>query len=257
MTRYSGLAYKRSHHEAGFEDNSEQAVADERPWDKKRKFRAESSSAGERQIASPWKDKSIRDRALKTEARRQKRVDERSMTTTCFACREQGHTARDCPKSLASDGGQGMVTANAVGICYRCGSRRHTLNRCRAFANERNPLPFAVCFVCSSKGHLASSCPKNQGKGVYPDGGCCKLCGQTTHLARNCEMRKSQPGHQMIIVPDGELGADEDDFHALKRRQLEVDKDEKLEHKAKAATRALLSQSRSLPIAKPTNVVAF
>ena len=71
-----------------------------------------------------------------------------------------------------------------------CGSRRHTLSRCKATVDPENPLPFASCFVCSGKGHLASACPQNQSKGVYPNGGCCKLCGETTHLAKNCEMRK-------------------------------------------------------------------
>ena len=71
-----------------------------------------------------------------------------------------------------------------------CGSRRHTLSKCKEPVDPENPLPFASCFVCSGKGHLASKCPKNQSKGIYPNGGCCKLCKETTHLAKDCPLRK-------------------------------------------------------------------
>ena len=56
-----------------------------------------------------------------TEARRLKRVNERLTQTTCFACREKGHAARDCPKAVKSFHGEdGQVkTAAVVGICYR------------------------------------------------------------------------------------------------------------------------------------------
>jgi zinc finger CCHC domain-containing protein 9 len=141
-----------------------------------------------------------------------KRIAERSANKTCFACREVGHSAKDCPllpedANEASDGAK--KTKTVVGICYRCaprrspsrscvlrlmitrcGSRKHNLARCRQPARPDNPLPFASCFVCTGRGHLASSCPNNEGKGVYPNGGSCKLCGETTHLAKNCTLRK-------------------------------------------------------------------
>ncbi|KAH9998511.1 hypothetical protein BJV74DRAFT_204110 [Russula compacta] len=133
------------------------------------------------------------DRAASTEARRQKRIAERHAHTTCFACREVGHSAKDCP-SIVPDADRDRYggtttetkpkTGGIVGICYRCGSRKHNLARCRRPAQPDNPLPFASCFVCSGRGHLASTCPQNQGKGVYPNGGSCKLCRETTHLAR-------------------------------------------------------------------------
>ena len=163
-------------------------------------------------------------RAAKSEKRRLDRIREKSQNTICFACRERGHAARDCPKTLGdtkvtlgSDeegGGDGKTKAvkAAVGICYRyvkkthrhslqrllinsrdptrCGSTQHTLSRCRKPSNPDNPLPFASCFVCSRKGHLASSCPKNADRGVYPNGGSCKLCGEKSHLAKNCPLRK-------------------------------------------------------------------
>jgi zinc finger CCHC domain-containing protein 9 len=128
---------------------------------------------------------------------------------TCFACRQVGHSAKDCPTIQPDADREGSTTTTtkpntettavaAVGICYRCGSRKHNLARCRQPAQPDNPLPFASCFVCSGSGHLASSCPQNNGKGVYPNGGSCKLCGETTHLARDCNLRKI--GRQSIFL---------------------------------------------------------
>ncbi|KAG6335692.1 hypothetical protein ID866_3398 [Astraeus odoratus] len=136
-------------------------------------------------------------------------------------------------------------------MCYRCGSKRHTLSRCKKPQDPLNPLPFASCFVCSKKGHLTSSCPKNTEKGVYPNGGCCKLCGETTHLAKDCELRKrDQLGTAAgaVFGTGKEAGADEDDFHVFKRKNVEVSKDEnrdkerKLQDvKAGARTKAIKS----------------
>ncbi|KAJ7709840.1 hypothetical protein B0H17DRAFT_1155692 [Mycena rosella] len=164
-----------------------------------------------------------------SELRRQKRVDERNAATTCFACREKGHSARDCP-SAQSDG----KSKGAIGICYRCGSIKHTLARCKKPADPSNPFPFASCFVCSGKGHLASACPQNKAKGVYPNGGCCKLCGDTSHLAKDCGIRKQDSTVDSGVFGIGqEAGPDEDDFHTLKRRKTEVERDEKQESKLK------------------------
>ncbi|KAJ6502499.1 hypothetical protein C8R45DRAFT_621558 [Mycena sanguinolenta] len=165
------------------------------------------------------------------EARRLKRVEERNATTICFACRLKGHSARDCPSSQSGD-----KSNSAVGICYRCGSSKHTLARCKKPADHSNPLPFASCFVCSEKGHLASACPQNKAKGVYPNGGCCKLCGETSHLAKDCGIRKQDSTQDSTMFGLGrEAGADEDDFHILKRHKSEVDRDEKQETKMKRA----------------------
>ena len=141
------------------------------------------------------------DRAASTEARRLKRMAGRYEHMTCFACRQVGHSAKDCPTVRPDADPEGYTTTTTkpntettavaiVGICYRCGSRKHNLARCRRPAQPDNPLPYASCFVCSGSGHLASSCPQNNGKGVYPNGGSCKLCGETTHLARDCTLRK-------------------------------------------------------------------
>jgi zinc finger CCHC domain-containing protein 9 len=126
---------------------------------------------------------------------------------TCFACREVGHSAKDCPSIRPDADRDGPTTtttktnaktAAVVGICYRCGSRKHNLARCRLPARPDNPLPYASCFVCSGQGHLAGSCPRNNGRGVYPNGGSCKLCGETTHLARDCTLRKI--GQQLVFL---------------------------------------------------------
>jgi len=174
-----------------------------------------------------------------SERRRMKRIRERHVETICFACREKGHAARDCTRSIApiDEHGEGKIGEgftqnkpgkNAVGICYRCGSRKHNLSRCREQADPSNPLPFASCFVCSGQGHLASSCPQNQFKGIYPNGGCCKLCGETTHLAKDCSLRKNEVAASTVFLGTGhDAGADEDDFHTFKRRNAEVDRSEK------------------------------
>ncbi|KAI0663034.1 hypothetical protein C8Q70DRAFT_955538 [Cubamyces menziesii] len=201
----------------------------------------QSSQNGRRSHDRPNKGKKFqtKDRKQASEQRRVKRIQDRNADTTCFACREKGHTARDCTKSLAADALDGEKSGtkagrDAVGICYRCGSRRHTLSKCKEPVDPENPLPFASCFVCSGKGHLASKCPKNQSKGIYPNGGCCKLCKETTHLAKDCPLRKKEVTATTVLVgTGGEAGADEDDFHTFKRVNAEVDKAEKAEERAK------------------------
>ncbi|KAJ7632684.1 hypothetical protein FB45DRAFT_791855, partial [Roridomyces roridus] len=168
--------------------------------------------------SKPKKDKYV----SPSEARRLQRIADRNAETTCFACRSKGHSARDCPKAVVSQ------------CCYRCGSAKHTLARCKKPTDPSNPLPFASCFVCNTKGHLASACPQNKAKGVYPNGGCCKLCGDTSHLAKDCGVRKQDSRVDSGVLGVGrEAGADEDDFHTLKRRRTEVDREEKQEERFK------------------------
>ncbi|KAF8997859.1 hypothetical protein BDQ17DRAFT_835844 [Cyathus striatus] len=127
---------------------------------------------------------------LESERRRLKRIQDKNINTTCFACREKGHAAKDCPKNAPVEGDEKGKSKELLGICYRCGSRKHTLSRCKKLTDPDNPLPYASCFVCDGKGHLASSCPQNKDKGLYPNGGCCKLCGDNTHMAKDCGIRK-------------------------------------------------------------------
>lgn len=47
------------------------------------------------------------------------------LSKVCFHCRKPGHGVADCPAVLES---QDMGT----GICYRCGSTEHEINKCKA-----------------------------------------------------------------------------------------------------------------------------
>lgn len=64
-------------------------------------------------------------RQLSSERRRLKRIRERHADTICFACREKGHAAKDCPAGdTALEGDDANNTRNAlgkdaVGMCYR------------------------------------------------------------------------------------------------------------------------------------------
>jgi len=164
-----------------------------------------------------------------SEVRRRKRISQKLAETTCFACREKGHAAKDCPtfQNCTKDDDGEEKTTNVVGICYRCGSKRHTLSRCKKPSNPADPYPYASCFVCKGKGHLASACPQNKSKGVYPNGGSCKLCGDTSHLAKDCGIRQKATDATAVLGTGREVGPDEDDFHTFKRRTTEVDRDEK------------------------------
>jgi len=205
------------------------------------------------------KSTTLQERKEASEKRRRRRIAERNINTTCFACREKGHAIQDCPK--IADGSikppenqSGFSTTGVIGICYRCGSRKHRLSACREKVSDpSNPLPFASCFVCNGSGHLASQCPKNKEKGVYPNGGSCKLCGETDHLARNCKLRgKAATEKTMFFGTGAGAGADEDDFHAFKRTSAEVDKEQK------AAERILKSKLKPPPQSqKKKNVVNF
>ena len=48
------------------------------------------------------------------------RIEEKRASTTCFACREKGHAAKDCPVTNAGSGDKKSKSDSIVGICYRC-----------------------------------------------------------------------------------------------------------------------------------------
>ncbi|KAI0727361.1 hypothetical protein C8Q72DRAFT_840539 [Fomitopsis betulina] len=222
-------------------DQSENVVAENAVDDDGKRKRSRGAIRAER--------RRIRDaqtRKEDSERRRVKRKDQRTVDTICFACREKGHAARECTKALkpTEEGGEAKrknVAKSAVGICYRCGSRAHNLSKCQEPVDPQEPLPYASCFVCSGKGHLASTCPQNQSKGVYPDGGCCKLCGEITHLAKDCGIRKKVEVAASSVLGTGSgAGADEDDFHALKRRSAGIDKSEKTEERVRRQAKVMV-----------------
>ncbi|PBK78163.1 hypothetical protein ARMSODRAFT_27353 [Armillaria solidipes] len=265
MTRVTNFGRKRTYLEAGFAatlaetaDPAVLAAMDEpatenAPPMKKKRSKQEGDSKttfGGKNNTHSKQGKSKASRAAASELRRQQRIAERDALTTCFACRERGHAARNCPKTKIQDA-NGKTGRNVVGICYRCGSTKHTLSKCKKPSDPSNPLPFASCFVCSGQGHLASACPQNKERGVYPNGGCCKICGDTSHLAKDCELRKKDLTHNpsvFVVDKDVGVGADEDGFHVFKRKHYEVEQDEK------AARRQAVSQN---PPVRKKKVVHF
>ncbi|XP_029429938.1 zinc finger CCHC domain-containing protein 9 [Rhinatrema bivittatum] len=111
--------------------------------------------------------------------RRLKRQVKKKNQMLCFHCRKPGHGLADCSEAHRS---QEMGT----GICYRCGSTEHELNKCRAKVDPAlGEFPYAQCFICGEMGHLSRSCPDNP-KGLYAEGGCCKVCGSVEHFQRDC-----------------------------------------------------------------------
>ncbi|KAF7323032.1 hypothetical protein HMN09_00083000 [Mycena chlorophos] len=227
MTRTASM--KRTHLQAGFDHSQQQH----------HKKKVKHADKSRNKIAS--------------EQRRLRRIDEKKSNTVCFACRETGHSASNCPNSTSR-----------TGICYNCGSAKHSLSRCKKPRKPDGSLPFASCFVCSSKGHLAGTCPDNSAKGVYPNGGCCKLCSEKTHLAKDCPLRQQDSVKDVTVFGTGrEAGADEDDFHILKRNRNEVERDERGEERRRRAadvrTGALSGVVKAFgqTPAKPKKVVYF
>ncbi|KAH7339809.1 hypothetical protein B0J17DRAFT_656853 [Rhizoctonia solani] len=226
MTRYTNAGRKRTYLEAGFGE----------------KYAIESPEPEVPEVGAPAvkrkrgdkKDKRVKDeltRKQSSEARRLKRIDERRKDTVCFACREKGDVM--------------PVEKNLVGQCYRCGSNKHSLSRCRKPENPKNPLPYASCFVCKQKECWS---------GIYPNGGCCKMCGQTDHLAKNCPLRKPEAVKERVYFSEQHIGgADEDDFHTLRRRNADVDKEERTEQ---FLARTVKRESRAAPTPSIVNGVA-
>ncbi|XP_053157927.1 zinc finger CCHC domain-containing protein 9 [Hemicordylus capensis] len=113
------------------------------------------------------------------EVRRVKRQETKKNSMVCFHCRKPGHGVADCPAVLES---QDMGT----GICYRCGSTEHEINKCKAKIDPAlGEFPYAKCFICGEMGHLSRSCPDNP-KGLYAEGGACRICGSVEHFKKDC-----------------------------------------------------------------------
>nr|XP_033780888.1 zinc finger CCHC domain-containing protein 9 [Geotrypetes seraphini]XP_033780977.1 zinc finger CCHC domain-containing protein 9 [Geotrypetes seraphini]XP_033781066.1 zinc finger CCHC domain-containing protein 9 [Geotrypetes seraphini] len=118
------------------------------------------------------------------DTRRVKRQMKKKIQMLCFHCRKPGHGLADCPETH-------KIQEMGTGICYRCGSTEHELNKCRAKVDPAlGKFPYAQCFICGEMGHLSRSCPDNP-KGLYAEGGCCKICGSVEHFQRDCPKHHS------------------------------------------------------------------
>lgn len=197
-----------------------------------------------RGITNPWKAMEAERRAksdVRSAVRREKRAEQRELAVRCYACRQMGHSARDCPESQANvEKGELPIEATVV-CCYRCGSTQHTLAKCRKPApTTGSDLPFAHCFLCQKRGHLASKCEKNGGRGIYPLGGQCMLCRSVEHLAKDCPLNEAQRSGGSSAASTAAIGwiedlgdkrngagADEDDFHAMSRKRNHLDQQAK------------------------------
>ncbi|KAH8828346.1 hypothetical protein DL96DRAFT_1709622 [Flagelloscypha sp. PMI_526] len=192
MTRITNFARKRTYVQAGFPPLSQEQPS--KPPKKRRLI-------DEVDRKSHSKTPNI----VQSERRRLKRIADKRADLTCFACREQGHTAKDCRSQ------------SNIGICYRCGS-----DPPQVFPDARNRQMQAIRSLSL---HVLFA--KNKERGIYPNGGCCNLCKATDHLAKNCKLRKEDIVTKPLIMGFArEAGADEDDFHVFKRSTSKVDKQE-------------------------------
>lgn len=153
----------------------------------------------------------------RTNLRRLKRIRERNDTKICFGCRENGHSVENCLKIQNDDKNKSVYYNKKV--CYKCGSKLHTLYKCKLWIKSKNSdeLPYASCFICKSVGHLAVKCPSNE-HGLYPNGGSCHLCKSTTHLAVNCDISANKKidkglGTTFIGQSNPHQNPDDDDLH--------------------------------------------
>ncbi|KAJ3605694.1 hypothetical protein NHX12_027738 [Muraenolepis orangiensis] len=117
------------------------------------------------------------------EERRIRRQTDKKNKMLCFNCKQPGHGLADCPEAERD-------VEMGRGICFRCGSTEHEVQRCRAKVDPAlGEFPFAKCFICGKTGHLSRSCPDNP-RGLYKEGGSCHVCGSVEHFQKDC------PEHQ-------------------------------------------------------------
>lgn len=122
MTRVTSFGIKRTYVEAGFDEPRQPEPSTSAKKKSKRPEQERKAKCASVQLwpaVHPIQRSSCAasfDRKSASETRRQGRIAERQADTICFAYREKGHAARDCPTSKTAEG----RTKNVVGICYRC-----------------------------------------------------------------------------------------------------------------------------------------
>ncbi|XP_034048475.1 zinc finger CCHC domain-containing protein 9 [Thalassophryne amazonica] len=148
--------------------------------------------------------------ALKKDKRREdrriKRQRDKNNKMICFNCRKPGHGLTDCPEA---DRDQEM----GRGICYRCGSTEHEIQKCKAKVDPAlGDYPYAKCFICAQTGHLSASCPDNP-KGLYAAGGCCRVCGSVEHFQKDCPEHQASSNSVTLDWLSNNMSADYEAVH--------------------------------------------